>query len=289
MPSSSTTQPHTASARKADIRLLVLDIDGTIAGESNAVRAPVLQAVQAVQARGIPVAIATGRMYRSALRFHQAVGSTLPLIAYQGALVKDPATNRVHRHWPVARHQAIALLDAFEQPHLRDQLSVHFYINDTLYIREESPDSRDYSDRSGIEAVAVGDLRLALSVEPTKVLAMSSDSALIQTLLTQMRAHYPPSQLYFTTSTANFLEAAHPAVNKGAAVKFLAEECLGLQPENVMVVGDNFNDLEMIEYAGIGVAMGDAPAGVKAVANWVAPNVENDGAAAAIEQFILSA
>jgi hydroxymethylpyrimidine pyrophosphatase-like HAD family hydrolase len=60
-----------------------------------------------------------------------------------------------------------------------------------------------------------------------------------------------------------------------------------LQPENVMTIGDNFNDLEMLQYAGLGVAMGGAPAGVKAVANWVAPDVEVDGVAAAIAEFVL--
>jgi hydroxymethylpyrimidine pyrophosphatase-like HAD family hydrolase len=75
----------------------------------------------------------------------------------------------------------------------------------------------------------------------------------------------------------------------GRAVRYLAEEVLQLQPENVMVIGDNFNDLEMIQYAGIGVAMGNAPAGVQAIADWVAPTVEANGAAAAIEEFLLNA
>jgi hydroxymethylpyrimidine pyrophosphatase-like HAD family hydrolase len=62
---------------------------------------------------------------------------------------------------------------------------------------------------------------------------------------------------------------------------------LGLQAQNVMAIGDNFNDVEMIEYAGTGIAMGNAPEAVKALANWVAPDVEDDGAAAAIERFLL--
>jgi len=76
-------------------------------------------------------------------------------------------------------------------------------------------------------------------------------------------------------------------VNKGNGVRYLAEELLGLSSSNVMTIGDNFNDIEMLEYAGIGVAMGNAPADVKAVAKWVAPSVEQDGAAAAIEEFVL--
>ncbi|MEM6521597.1 MAG: HAD hydrolase family protein, partial [Cyanobacteria bacterium P01_C01_bin.70] len=70
-------------------------------------------------------------------------------------------------------------------------------------------------------------------------------------------------------------------------VQYLAEELLGLTSDQVMTVGDNFNDYEMLQYAGVGVAMGDAPEGVKSIADWVAPSVEDDGVVTAIEQFIL--
>ena len=102
-----------------------------------------------------------------------------------------------------------------------------------------------------------------------------------------MSKQYTPAELYLTKSVATFFEATNPAVNKGAAVRCLAEEILGLKAQNVMAIGDNFNDVEMLEYAGLGVAMGNAPVDVKAIANWVAPDVEQDGAAAAIEAFVL--
>ena len=86
---------------------------------------------------------------------------------------------------------------------------------------------------------------------------------------------------------ATFFEATHPAVNKGTAVQYLTQKILGLQPGNVMTIGDNFNDVEMLQYAGIGVAMGNAPSEVKAIANWVAPDVENNGVALAVEKFLL--
>ena len=281
------SQSSRSLAAARDIQLLVLDIDGTIAGQSNAVREPVKQAVRAVQAKGIQVAIATGRMYQSALRFYEEIGATLPLMVYQGALIKDPATNEIHRHLTVPQVYAAALLDYFEQPELRSRLSVHFYINDQLYVREITPDTEDYLSRSTIRAIAVGDLRTTLPQEPTKVLALAADVDLLDTLLVDLRQHYQPTELYLTKSVATFFEATHPQVNKGTAVQYLAEQYLKLGPENVMVVGDNFNDLEMIQYAGIGVAMGNAPAGVKAIADWVAPDVELDGVAAAIEEFLL--
>lgn len=282
--SSALTAPGQTAVQ--DIRLLVLDIDGTIAGISNEISAPVLKAIKSAQSHGVQVAIATGRMYRSALRFHAAVGSTLPLVAYQGALIQDPSTDTVHRHLPLSEATALKLLDYFEQAEMRRSLSIHFYINDQLYVREITPETALYCERSGIEAIAVGDLRQVLTTPPTKILALSHNTDLIDQLLTSLRQDYTPAELYFTKSVATFFEAANPLVNKGAAVRYLAEEVLGLQAENVMAIGDNFNDVEMIEYAGIGVAMGDAPPEVQSFAQWVAPSVEANGVAAAIEQFL---
>ncbi len=271
-----------------DIKLLVLDIDGTIAGESNQISDRVIEAVNAAQAKGIQVAIATGRMYCSALRYHKQIGSTLPLIAYQGAWIQDPVSQKVHQHLSVPKQVALKLLDYFEQPQLRQLLSVHFYINDQLYVRELTKESQIYGQRSGITPIPVGDLRSSLSNEPTKILALCEDTEVIDNLLGDLRLQYTPAELYLTKSVATFFEATNPLVNKGAAVRYIAEELLGLQKTNVMTVGDNFNDVEMLEYAGIGVAMGNAPTQVQSIARWVAPNVEQDGVAAAIEKFLLN-
>ncbi len=272
-----------------EIKLLVLDIDGTIAGESNNISKPVKEAITVAKAQGIKVAIATGRMFRSALRFHQDIGSTLPLIAYQGAWIQDPTSEQMYQHLPVSREMAQQLLDYFEQPQLRSLLSVHFYINDQLYVREITTETQLYAERSGINPIAVGDLRQVLNTyEPTKILALCDDTDIIDNLLGSLSRQYTPAELYLTKSVATFFEATNPFANKGVAVRYLAEELLGLQPSNVMTIGDNFNDLEMLEYAGIGVAMGNAPSQVQAIANWIAPSVEQDGAAVAIEKLLLS-
>ncbi|MBD2777710.1 Cof-type HAD-IIB family hydrolase [Iningainema tapete] len=285
----STVQQRSTVAPKTtlDIRLLVVDIDGTIAGESNSISPAVKQAITAAQQKGIRVAIATGRMYRSALRFHQEIGANLPLLAYQGAWIQDPATDTIHRHLTVSFEMAHKLLDYFEQPELRKLLSVHFYINDDLYVRELTTETEIYAQRSGITPIPVGDLRQMTDNEPTKVLALCDDKDVIDQLLGNLRRQYTPADLYLTKSVATFFEATNPFVNKGAGVRYLAEELLGLQPTNVMTIGDNFNDVEMLEYAGLGVAMGNAPPQVQAIAQWVAPNVEQDGVAVAIEKFLL--
>lgn len=274
------------------IRLVVLDIDGTINGDSNQVNEPVKQAVKAAQAKGVKVAIATGRMYRSALRFHRTIKSDAPLISYQGALIKDPQTEELVGHWPVDLEYALSLIDDFAPYADTGKLSVHLYIKDELYVRQITPQTQAYAQRSGVKAIPVGNLRQFLLDQapehpPTKVLALSDDPELITTLLTTLKERYTPGQLYLTKSVATFFEATNPIANKGTAVKHLAENILGFDRSEVMTVGDNFNDLEMIEYAGVGVAMGNAPDGLKEIADWVAPDVDADGAADAIARFVL--
>ncbi|MBE9119611.1 HAD family phosphatase [Tychonema sp. LEGE 07199] len=271
----------------AEIKLLVLDIDGTIAGLSNDIRQPVKQAVLAAESRGVKVAIATGRMYKSALRFHSEIGSTLPLICYQGAWIQDPATQKRLRHLPLSKQTALQLLEHFEALDYRSLLSIHFYIDDKLYVPEITAATRIYAERSGIEPIVIPDLRRDMPGEPTKVLALCENPEVLHGLLSMMRKRYTPAELYLTQSVATFFEATHPLASKGDGVQYLAEKVLGLQPAQVMAIGDNFNDLEMISYAGVGVAMGNAPDGVKAIADWVAPDVEEDGVVAAIEQFVL--
>ncbi len=279
--------PEAISRQAKDVKLLILDIDGTISGRSNTISQPVLEAIAAVQAKGIAVAIATGRMYGSALRFHDMVQSKLPLLTYQGAWIQQPGHDRL-RHTTLKREQAIQLLDYFEQPHLRDLISVHFYLNDRLHVREMTPDSTNYCDRCRTEPIVVKELRSILDQgDLTKVLAISQDTELIQTCQRELKAIHSPEDLYLTTSVDIFLEAANPMSNKGAAAQFLAEDVLGLAAHQVMAMGDNCNDLEMIAYAGIGVAMKGGPAIVQERADWVAPSVEEDGVAQVIRQFLL--
>ncbi len=271
-----------------NIKLLVVDIDGTIAGESNQIGNRVKNAIKTVQGQGMEVAIATGRMYCSALRFHETIGSQQPLLAYNGALIQNPLTEEIHQHLPLASPIAKQLLDYLEQPELIDRVGVHFYVEDRLYVREILPETEDYRSRSGVEAIAVGNLRHLLdSRVTTKVLALCRDPSVIKLLQEDIPKHFPLEAFSLTQSNKTFLEAIHPQANKGNAVRYLTEKILGLKPENVMAIGDNFNDLEMLQYAGFGVAMGNAPAAVQNCADWVAPDVEEDGAAVAIEKFLL--
>jgi len=276
------------SETAADVRLLVLDIDGTIVDESNRMRDSVAQAIHSAQRRGVAVAIATGRLYQTSLHAYDSIGSTLPLICCEGALIREPNTGVVHRHWPLEPRVAAQMLDYTERLSLIGRLSVHFYIKDNLYVSNLNDAAIKYFEGSRVEPIVVSDLRQLLNRATTKVMVLSDDVQAIARLSSQLKNSHSRTQVKKYKSIT-LLEAFHPAVNKRLAVSYLAEEILALQPENVMAVGDDFTDIAMLQYAGIGVAMGNAPVAVKASADWVTTTIEKDGVARAVERWILGA
>jgi Cof subfamily protein (haloacid dehalogenase superfamily) len=271
----------------ADIRLLVLDIDGTIADESDRIRDSVVRAIHSAQRRGIAVAVATGRRYQTSLPVYDSIGATSPLICYEGALIQDRNTGFVHRHWTLEPCVAAQILDYAERPSLSGGLSVHFYIQDNVYVSNRNNASIKYFEGSEVEPIVVSDLRQLLNRASTKVMVLSDDVQVIARLATHLKDSHSRTQVKQYKSMT-ILEAFHPTVNKRLAVSYLAEEIMALRPENVMAVGDDFTDIEMLQYAGIGVAMGNAPAEVKASADWVTTSIEKDGVARAVERWILS-
>jgi len=271
----------------SDIRLLVLDIDGTIAGESNQIREPVKQAIKAAQNKGIQVTLATGRMYCGAVNFHQDISSELPLIAYNGALIQSPITGEIYQHLPLASEIALELLTYFEQPRWRDRFGVHLYRDDQLYVKEITQETEIYAQRTKTEAIVIKDWRSLLTSPITKMVALAEEAGHTTEVILELKQRYSSEIVHLTQSSDELFEANNPLATKGTAIKYLTEKILGLKPENVMAIGDNYNDVEMLDYVGVGVAMGTAPEGVKMLGDWVAPGVEEDGVAIAIEKFLL--
>ena len=274
------------STTATDIRLLVLDLDGTIVDESNHIRDSVVQAVDAVKRRGVAVAIATGRRYQSSLLAHDLIGSTLPLICYEGGLIRDRNTGFTHRHWPLGPEVVSQILDHSERLSLKGRLSVHLHIEDDLYVSNLNDASSKFFEGSTVVPIVVSDLRPLLNQASTKVMVLSDDVEIITRLCTHLKNSACRTRIKEYKSIT-LLEAFHPTVNKRSAVRCLTEEIMALRPENVMAIGDDFTDIALLEYAGIGVAMGNAPAPVKACADWVTTTIEKDGVARAVERWIL--
>lgn len=202
------------------ITLLVLDLDGTIVGRQLQVSDAVIGAIRRVRERGVRVAVATGRMYRAALPFYRLVGSDLPLVSYQGALVKDPLDGRVLLHRPVPIERTLEVLAFLEG----EELAVHLYLNDTLYVRELTAASRRYGERTG---VTPGGGRSAPGVDggTDQDFGAHPGEAATDRLLGALRERYAPETLYLTKSDPTFVEVAHPRSTKGWRCAIWLSKC----------------------------------------------------------------
>jgi len=264
-------------------RLLAVDLDDTLLDPAFRVSPRNREALRRARDAGVVVTLATGRMYASAARIARELEIDVPLITYQGALVRRASGGPVLLHRTVPRDAARAVIAV-----LRDRgLHVNVYLRDRLYMAELTPAGARYTPISGVEAHPVGDLLALLEEsgeEPTKILAIAEEEVL-DGLMAEMLPVYGDA-VHITKSKPHFLEFSHPLATKGAALAWLAER-YGIPREAVAAVGDSYNDLDMVEFAGLGVIMGNAREEVKARADFVAPPNDRDGVAEVIERFIL--
>jgi Cof subfamily protein (haloacid dehalogenase superfamily) len=261
-------------------KLIASDLDGTLLNKACQITERTKNAIRQAQARGVIFTLATGRMYRSARPFAQELEIDVPLITYEGALVKTSQTKKVLYYRPLAAALAKEIVAIGEE----NDLNINVYINDELYVSRVTEEIRKYCRVVQVPYIQVEDWSLVLEREPTKVLFMGEGEKLDQ--LWGKTREYFGDQVYITKSGLSFLEFTHPQATKGHGLKFLARE-FGIKKEEIMAFGDNFNDLELLRAAGLGVAMANAREELKQVADYVTGSNEEDGVAEAIEKFVL--
>jgi Cof subfamily protein (haloacid dehalogenase superfamily) len=263
------------------IELLALDVDGTLIDETMTIRNRVRQAVSKAQERGVTVTLATGRMPEATVPFALDLEIEAPLICYQGGLIQAPDTEE-----PLYR----AMMDpevvrdvlAWNAEHGWD---IVLYADDALFIAERRYPESFYRNLLGENLHWADDLVSVLDQhKPAKFLFIAEPTQ-ADRIEAALRQRFE-GQMEVVRSHANFVEGNPLGVSKGDALRRLADH-LGILQKRVMAIGDQGNDVAMIAWAGVGVAMGNATPATKAVADWIAPPLSEDGAAVAIEHFIL--
>jgi Cof subfamily protein (haloacid dehalogenase superfamily) len=269
------------------IRLIALDIDGTIIGDDHEIGARTRAAVRSAMDRDVAVSLVTGRMVSSAMRFARELGLTAPLVGYQGGLIRAmpaPDTRRLGKlllHTPLPADVARRILSW-----TRDRgLDPHVNHLERFILRADDPKADDYSAFMGARAELVPDLIEAIDHPVTKVLAVGEPPVPVEVAPAARAAFGGVADV--TISHPRFLEFVAPGVSKGRAIRYLARR-LRIPLAATLAIGDQWNDLEMIAEVGHGTAMPSAPAEVRAAARYVAPPLEQDGAARMIEDLVLA-
>ncbi|PKM76996.1 MAG: Cof-type HAD-IIB family hydrolase [Firmicutes bacterium HGW-Firmicutes-15] len=265
------------------IKLVALDLDDTLLDTGLKISEDCVRTIQEVRKRGVRVTISTGRMYRSALPYAQQLEIDVPLITYQGAWVKNSLSGEVLYCKPVPRKLAIEVIKYFKVAGVH----CHSYYNDQLVMESLSEEGRFYSQLAGVEAVLVDDLIAQLDTgEAMKIMAISYDEKQLLDIERNLKLNYGDN-LHITRSKPYFLEVMHREANKAKALEVIARH-FGIGRQEVMAVGDSYNDIEMIEWAGLGVAMGNAFQSVKEIADFVTASNEEEGVAEALRRFIIN-
>jgi Cof subfamily protein (haloacid dehalogenase superfamily) len=218
-------------------------------------------------------------MFRSAVIYAREAGIDEPLVCYQGAAVVEPATGEFLLHEPIPLELAREAIEAVEA----EGFALNCYVDDDLYVAEETENVRAYAGFQRLPVTEVGDLLEWLERPPTKLVAVDEPERL-DALKPRLLARFG-GRLFIAKSLPHFLELASPAVSKGSGLAFLAEH-LGFTAARTVAIGDGENDLELLQWAGYAVAVENADDGLKAHADWICPGVEDEGVAQVLEAYL---
>ena len=273
-------------------RLLALDVDGTLLDPDGELRDAVRQAVMAARQTGLRVVLCTGRRFRSTRPVAQELQLDGPVVVHNGALVKDVASaETLHCHplpeslcrrgLEVLRQLAPPLIyiDAFhEEVDILTEPLEHLHPFQQEYLQDNIPYCRFVDDLAATELRGVVMLSIMAEADRLQALRPEVEDALAGQGHTKM--------ILNKNFRGHILEVLPATVSKWQALeRLMAAE--GIAPDDVVAIGDDYNDLEMIQGAGLGIAMGNAVEPIRAAAGYITGNNDDDGVVQAIERFVL--
>lgn len=265
-------------------RLIALDLDGTLVSEDRRISRRAKQTIRRAMDEGIAVTLASGRSLPSLRGYIQELNVEAPIITCQGGKVVLPDTGRVLSRSTLPLSAAHAVIHYAQKSRLGLVVFVDDQVEDHVYVCRGRV-AEDVLDRlSGPNCSQVQDLMAAVECDPTK-LVIFAEWAENDNLFRDLQGRFG-SVLQFVRSSGQTIEAIPLGVSKGRALQ-LVSTYLAIPRGQTVAIGDADNDVEMVAWAGLGVAMGNASEKVKAVADFIVPSVKEDGAAIAIEAFCL--
>jgi len=276
-------------------KMLVSDMDYTLLNKEKTVSEKNREAIRKAIEKGVHIVVATGRIYTSARVYAKLLGVCTPIIASNGAIIREAVFNNPMDTEKTIYRNILPMEAVNEMIRLSHKYGIfsHFFTDDTIYAEKLVNVSMRYTEwnkflgvEDQVKIKIVEDVEKAVAedkVQILKAVAVDRDSEKIQRLRDSI---VETGIVSVTQSMKDNLEVMNQGVTKGNAVKMLAE-MYGIKREEIIAIGDNENDISMIEYAGMGIAMGNAEESLKSVANHITGDYQEDGVAEAIKRFIL--
>lgn len=266
-------------------KLIALDMDGTLLNEKKEISKRTKDAIREARNRGVYIVLASGRPLEGltkSLEELELISDDDYVLSYNGCLVQNTKTRDIISEFT---------LKGSDLEYLHD-LSKNANVNIHSFSKDRGLMTPKHSKYTQVEA-DINDIKINVvdhsNIDPEEVIIkimMIDEPEVLDAGIKKL-----PSEIYekysVAKSTPYFLEFFNTGADKGQALKKLAEH-LGIKQEEVIAMGDAMNDYQMIEYAGMGVAMGNATDKIKEISNHITDTNDNDGVAKAIEKFILN-
>jgi Cof subfamily protein (haloacid dehalogenase superfamily) len=247
------------------------DLDGTLLLSQSHELSPVtVDAVRLLSGLGVATVLVTGRMFSSARRFARELGLDGPLAAYQGAMICEVESGEMLHHDPLPLDLAREILQFADG----SVCPINVYLDDMLFVEKMDFHAERYERMSGMKAHVVGPILDFLDRPPTKI-GMGGEPENVSATLERLRGRFA-GRVNALKTWPFFLELTNPTATKSRALQILGER-MGFSAGDVIAFGDSYNDADMLAWAGTGVAMGDAPAEVAAMADALCPPVDDEG------------
>jgi len=260
------------------IKLIVTDIDGTILPYDGIFRPAVLDCIKDLSQKGIKVVLATGRMHSSTTPIAQKLGLKNPIISYQGGLIKDIDGKTLYQS-NLDKELAKDVIDWARE----NNVHLNLYKDDKLYVEHDDEIIQFYIKGKFVDYTVCNFEELEID-NINKLLAVDiKDPELVTEWSHILQEKYP--QLYIVKSSPYYCEIGSKGARKSKGVEFL-RNYWNLKEDEVMTIGDQDNDIDLVKCGGIGVAMGNGTEKLKQCADYITDTVTNDGFVRAVEKFV---
>ena len=259
------------------IKLVATDIDGTIVKWDTSISDNVKNCIKTMKKNGIKVVLVTGRMHCATKHITDELGLDTPVVSYQGGLIKDNQNKTLYQENLDSECAKKIIKWAKE-----NSVHLNLYIDDKLYVEKDDECVKKYTDGKFVPYTVCPFDSLEIK-NVNKILAIDYGNAeRVTGWVDELQKDFP--QLYIVKSTPFFCEIGSSMAKKSLGVEFL-EKYWGLKKEEILTIGDQNNDIELLKAGGVKVAMGNATDELKACATYVTDTVENDGFVKAMEKF----
>jgi uncharacterized protein (TIGR01777 family) len=267
----------------AKIKVLAIDVDGTMLSSDGRLPQGVIDACRAAARAGVAIVPATARPPRSMQSILQTLGTQGPTINYNGAVIWNPLERKAQYHEALEPALVREIIDSARE--ILEDVVVSVEILDKWFTDRVDAELHTETSRA-FDPDYIGSLDSFLDQPVTKLMLLAEQSRLLPVLDMVREAFWSRRQVSIFVTDPHMIQIAHPMVDKGIALQRIAKK-IGATREEVMAVGDGPNDAGMVEWAGFSAAVENACDMVKNLADQVVPSNDDLGVAKAIQRFVL--